>query len=113
MTVWLITLQLLQRTPSERLGFGPSGGDDIKAHKFFADIDWKMLYDKDIRPDFVPVVKSKTDTSNVDSEFTSEAVVDSVVPESKLTAGAAAKFEDFTFAPKGMGGGAADLEKPF
>lgn len=91
---------LLQRNPVERLGYGPKGGMEVMRHPFFADIDWEALYDKKVTPEFIPVVRSKTDTSNVDEEFTREAVVDSVVSESKITASGAAKFDDFTYAPK-------------
>ncbi|XVF12035.1 hypothetical protein REPUB_Repub08aG0080100 [Reevesia pubescens] len=34
---------LLQKEPSRRLGSWPSGGDEIKKHKWFRSINWKKL----------------------------------------------------------------------
>ncbi|XP_078726518.1 ribosomal protein S6 kinase delta-1-like [Lampetra fluviatilis] len=36
--------QLLQFSPAERLGAGPSGADEIRLHHFFASIDWDQLH---------------------------------------------------------------------
>ena len=36
-------LQLLKRSPRERLGGGSSGVEDIKLHPYMADIDWAQL----------------------------------------------------------------------
>lgn len=32
--------QLLQYNPTERLGAGAGGADDIKSHPFFSKVDW-------------------------------------------------------------------------
>ncbi len=103
---------LLNRNPAARLGSGPSGGSNIKAQPFFASINWEKLYKKEITPTFIPSVKGETDIGNVDTEFTSEAVVDSFVDTSHLTAHERDKvtkgFADFTYVPKsGLGGGDA------
>ena len=87
------------RDPKERLGYGTEGGADIRSHAFFEKINWKKLLAKEVKPDFVPTVRSKTDTSNVDVQFTSEPVVDSVADKTALGAADAAKFDNFTFAP--------------
>jgi hypothetical protein len=47
------------------------------------------------------VVQDAADTSNFDSEFTSEPVVDSMAASSQLnSAGASTKFDGFTFVDK-------------
>lgn len=33
--------KLLCKEPSERIGFGPGGFDELKAHPFFKDMDWE------------------------------------------------------------------------
>ncbi|CAN6628283.1 serine/threonine-protein kinase Ypk1p [Trichomonascus vanleenenianus] len=68
---------LLNRDPEKRLGI--NGAADIKAHPFFAQIDWKRLMAKKYAAPFKPAVESATDTSNFDQEFTSEEPTDSVV----------------------------------
>jgi serine/threonine protein kinase SCH9 len=60
---------LLNRNPRHRLG----ANDDAKeliAHSFFADVDWDALARKNVPPPFKPKLKSVTDTSNFDPEFT-------------------------------------------
>lgn len=68
---------LLIRDPKKRLGI--NGAAEIKAHPFFAQIDWKRLMAKKYAAPFKPAVESATDTSNFDQEFTSEEPTDSVV----------------------------------
>ncbi|ANB13773.1 serine/threonine protein kinase YPK1 [Sugiyamaella lignohabitans] len=68
---------LLNRDPKKRLGV--NGAAEIKAHPFFAQIDWKRLMNKKYAAPFKPSVESATDTSNFDQEFTSEVPTDSVV----------------------------------
>ncbi|CAD5224739.1 unnamed protein product [Bursaphelenchus okinawaensis] len=65
---------LLVKTPSHRLGGGPNDARDIQAHPFFRPVNWEMLYRKEITPPFIPQLKSDTDTSYFDAEFTRENV---------------------------------------
>jgi len=89
---------LLKRDPKRRLGSGPRDVDEIKEQPFFADnIDWDLLYRKEIQPPYRPVVKNgDMDTDNFDTQFTNEPVVDSYVQSSNL---GGAEFNGFTFAP--------------
>jgi serum/glucocorticoid-regulated kinase 2 len=88
---------LLNRDPSKRLG-SKDGFRDIQDHPFFASIDWNKLLAKDIDVPYKPKVKSDQDTSNFDATFTSEPVVDSMVPVSQLAdSGQSGAFSGFTY----------------
>ncbi|KAK8171265.1 kinase-like domain-containing protein [Phyllosticta citrichinensis] len=60
---------LLNRNPKHRLGANRDA-EELKAHPFFADIDWEALSKKNLVPPFKPKLKSELDTSNFDPEFT-------------------------------------------
>jgi serine/threonine protein kinase len=60
---------LLNRNPKHRLGANDDARE-LKAHPFFADIDWSELLKKNVPPPFKPKLKSVLDTSNFDPEFT-------------------------------------------
>ncbi|KAH6564395.1 hypothetical protein BASA62_007960 [Batrachochytrium salamandrivorans] len=64
--------KLLTKDPARRLGSGKNDAVDIKQHPFFAGVDWDSLRRLDIPPPFLPNVKSPTDISNFDEEFTRE-----------------------------------------
>lgn len=61
---------LFQKEPSKRLGSGTGGADEIKAHPWFQGVDWGMIYRKEIKAPFIPVIKNDVDVSNFDPEFT-------------------------------------------
>lgn len=63
--------KLLTREPELRLGSGPTDAQEIMSHSFFRNINWDDVRDKKVPPPFMPTIKSATDTSNFDSEFTS------------------------------------------
>ncbi|KAJ9049278.1 Serine/threonine-protein kinase [Entomophthora muscae] len=86
---------LLNRDPSQRLG--NRGAAEIKAHPFFAEIDWGKLLARRYQPPFKPKVASASDTSNFDDEFTGEAPQDSLAAGSQLSATLQKQFEGFTF----------------
>ncbi|KAL9624853.1 MAG: hypothetical protein Q9160_000900 [Pyrenula sp. 1 TL-2023] len=69
--------KLLDRNPERRLG--ANGAAEIKAHAFFANIDWRKLLQRKYEPSFKPNVADARDTANFDREFTSEAPTDSYV----------------------------------
>ncbi|KAJ8122518.1 hypothetical protein ONZ43_g1309 [Nemania bipapillata] len=60
---------LLNRNPKHRLG-AINDAEELKRHPFFADVDWVSLAKKVITPPFKPKLKSETDVSYFDPEFT-------------------------------------------
>ncbi|KAK0721726.1 hypothetical protein B0T26DRAFT_191578 [Lasiosphaeria miniovina] len=66
-----ILQKLLTREPDQRLGSGPTDAQEVMSQPFFRNISWDDIYHKRVQPPFLPQIKSATDTSNFDSEFTS------------------------------------------
>ncbi|KFY28718.1 hypothetical protein V493_02801 [Pseudogymnoascus sp. VKM F-4281 (FW-2241)] len=99
---------LLNRNPKHRLG-AIDDAEELKRHPFFADIDWEALTKKLITPPFKPKLKSETDTSNFDPEFTNAlngasslnaraaALAAGIVTSTPLSPGMQANFKGFTF----------------
>ena len=101
-----ILIELLSRDPTRRLGNKPGDNDveAIKAHPFFACVDWVAVLAKRVSPPWRPEAVKATDVSHFDKDFTQEPVTDSVTP----TAGSsfiAPVFEGFTFMTHGIGSG--------
>lgn len=89
---------LLCRDCTKRLGCGPGDGDELRAHPFFAGIDFGKLESKGYQAPFKPQVIGATDVSNFDKEFTTLPAV--LTPENGADGGATAMtrdFENFTF----------------
>ncbi|XP_072850369.2 ribosomal protein S6 kinase alpha-2 isoform X3 [Pogona vitticeps] len=86
---------LFKRNPSNRLGAGFDGVEEIKRHPFFATIDWNKLYRKEIKPPFKPAVGRPEDTFHFDPEFTSRTPTDS--PGVPPSANAHNLFRGFSF----------------
>ncbi len=55
---------LLQADLSKRYGNLKNASQDVKNHRFFDIINWKLLFQKGVVPPYKPVVKSENDTSN-------------------------------------------------
>lgn len=73
--------QMLARRPEERLGSGPSGGDEIKTHPLFHHLDWAALERRQVAPPFKPRLKDGIqDVTNFDPQFLSEPACDSPPP---------------------------------
>jgi len=73
----------------------------IKAHPFFAKINWELLIDKKITPPWIPEVKNAEDVSNIDGEFLKERVTVSDEEEDSASFEPEdANFEQFTFVGK-------------
>ncbi|CAG8473268.1 5101_t:CDS:2 [Funneliformis mosseae] len=62
---------LLQRNPMNRLGCGPAGSMEIKAHAYFSYVNWDNVYHKRIRAPYIPTIEHETDLQNFDDTFVS------------------------------------------
>lgn len=111
---------LLNRNPNHRLG-AKGDADELMAHPFFSDVDWKALGRKALVPPFKPKLKGELDTSNFDPEFTNAlasgnagslnaraaALAAGVNPETPLSPTLQTAFKGFTFVDE------SNLEKQF
>ena len=88
---------LLNRNPQERLGAG--GGSEVKAHIFFASVDWDALTRGAVAPPFNPLRNQEAeDTQNFEKEFTSlpvQSIDDSTVERAERIN--SETFQNFTF----------------
>ena len=64
---------LLQREPPKRLGYGPGGSDAVKAHAFFADVDWAALAAAAVESPFRPTLRHDDSVENFDTMWTDMA----------------------------------------
>ncbi|SPQ18312.1 c5c55abb-1447-43e1-a2db-722251b4da56 [Thermothielavioides terrestris] len=99
---------LLNRNPKHRLG-ATDDAEELKRHPFFADIDWDALSKKLITPPFKPQLKSDTDVSYFDPEFTNAlntngslneraaALAKGYATSTPLSPSVQANFQGFTF----------------
>ncbi|XP_028838426.1 ribosomal protein S6 kinase alpha-4 isoform X1 [Denticeps clupeoides] len=62
--------KLLVKDPHKRLGSGPRGAEDIKAHPFFKGLNWTDLAQKKLPSPFRPELRSELDVGNFSEEFT-------------------------------------------
>jgi serine/threonine protein kinase len=104
---------LLNRNPKHRLG-ATDDAEELKRHPFFNDIDWEALTKKQIAPPFKPKLKSETDTSNFDPEFTNAlngasslnaraaALAAGISSSTPLSPGMQANFKGFTFVDENL-----------
>ncbi|XP_055388711.1 serine/threonine-protein kinase Sgk2-like [Condylostylus longicornis] len=80
-----LLIGLFQRDPNRRLGGGKRDAEEIKAHPFFATVDWQRVYYKLEPPPFRPTLVSKTDVQYFDKEFVKLPANNSEVPDSALS----------------------------
>lgn len=57
---------LFQKIPEKRLGYGPEDAKPIKEHPWFSNVNWSSLLNKEIKPPFVPLIKSEMDITHFD-----------------------------------------------
>ncbi|XP_059380741.1 ribosomal protein S6 kinase alpha-3 isoform X4 [Carassius carassius] len=86
---------LFKRNPSNRLGAGPDGVEEIKRHQFYVTIDWNKLFRREIHPPFKPASGRPDDTFYFDPEFTAKTPKDS--PGVPPSANANQLFRGFSF----------------
>lgn len=86
--------KFLERDPVQRLQ-DPS---KIRAHPFFADIDWNKLEALEITPFFKPAVAAPDDVTNIDDEFLQEDVEAEDPDDESKTGQGKDDFMGFTFA---------------
>lgn len=115
--------RLLDRDPAKRLGGSERGGEEVRAHHFFAGIDWTLLRDCRYQPPFNPCrdQESILAADNFESEFRDLAVR----PSEELSAEVASfqeaqgrtrervdTFAGFSFQPDSVldGDAAAEIE---
>jgi len=67
-TARLLLTGLLDKDPNKRL----QDAKAIKAHPYFKGLDWDAIIRKEVEPPFVPSVKGKIDTSQMDAYFLAE-----------------------------------------
>mmetsp|Transcript_6588 Transcript_6588/g.11585 ORF Transcript_6588/g.11585 Transcript_6588/m.11585 type:complete len:343 (-) Transcript_6588:39-1067(-) len=92
--------QLFVKDPTQRLGAG--GAHEVKAHPFFAVIDWQGLMSKQIRPPFTPALDGPTDTKYVDDEFIRIPAIDSGAREARFSQSASSPtYYGFSYGPQG------------
>uniref|UniRef100_A0A0R3S780 protein kinase C n=1 Tax=Elaeophora elaphi TaxID=1147741 RepID=A0A0R3S780_9BILA len=63
---------LFDRNPNTRLGMPECPDGPIRTHSFFRGVDWKRFEARQMPPPFKPSVKSSSDISNFDDDFTQE-----------------------------------------
>jgi len=63
---------LFERVPEERLGMPSCQHGQIRCHPFFKSIDWKKLENRELDAPFKPKIRSPSDVSYFDTDFTME-----------------------------------------
>ena len=93
--------KLLAKDELNRLGMGPGRAGDIKAHPWFAGLDWGLLYERQLTPPWKPDVQSVTDFKYVPKRLQAADARDSEIDDGSGAAevSEAAKW-DFTFVQK-------------
>ncbi|XP_068073098.1 ribosomal protein S6 kinase alpha-3 isoform X3 [Danio rerio] len=86
---------LFKRNPTNRLGAGPDGVEEIKRHPFYVSIDWNKLFRRESHPPFKPATGRPDDTFYFDPEFTAKTPKDS--PGVPPSANANRLFRGFSF----------------
>jgi len=88
-TVKDLILKFLDKDPDTRL----KNPEEIKAHPYFATINWEGLYNKTVEAPYIPNVKSKESTNMIDREFT-KLDLETELKEGSLVE---EQFPDFSF----------------
>ena len=81
--------KLLNADRTKRIGNLRNGAEDVKTHKWFREVDWEDVYNKKLKPPFVPKVKGTGDTSNFEDYSDEDLEIEPVTEREALM------FEDF------------------
>lgn len=87
--------RFLSRRPT-RLGSGKDDDEKIKSHRFFINVDWNKVMNREIEPPFIPFLKNSSDVSRFDDVFTEENPVDTPV-EYKMSESQRKIFNGFSY----------------
>jgi serum/glucocorticoid-regulated kinase 2 len=90
--------KLLTKDPKKRLGSSSDGAEKIKNHKYFSDIDWEKVKNKEYEPPFVPDLKGEIDLKYFDKGFTEERIDDYCEEEEPNSQNN--EFKGFTYVTK-------------
>lgn len=88
--------KLLNRDPDRRLGGGEADAEEIKAHPFFASVNWDDLENLRVPPPFVPELSSDTDTRYFEMEFLQLSIEDTPT-DCSVGSRVQKCFENFSF----------------
>ncbi|ULT96507.1 hypothetical protein L5515_011927 [Caenorhabditis briggsae] len=77
---------LFDRNPNTRLGMPECPDGPIRQHCFFRGVDWKRFENRQVPPPFKPTIKSNSDASNFDDDFTNEKAALTPVHDKNLLA---------------------------
>ena len=66
--------RLLERNPKKRIGCNELDADELRAHPWFADIDWQQISTMTHEAYYKPSVKGAEDVSCIDKLFTKEGL---------------------------------------
>eukprot|EP00475_Leptophrys_vorax_P027207 TRINITY_DN38792_c0_g1_i1.p1 TRINITY_DN38792_c0_g1~~TRINITY_DN38792_c0_g1_i1.p1 ORF type:complete len:421 (-),score=111.80 TRINITY_DN38792_c0_g1_i1:112-1374(-) len=111
-----LIIRLLNRNALERLGAGEDDVRDVKAHPFFASVDWDDVVNKRIDPPFSPVLYGAggddVDPATYIPFYSSEKASDSPIASSPLAAAHPEAFSKFDYTSPSRPVETFDSEKP-
>jgi len=83
--------RFLDKNPETRL----QKPEEIRSHPFFQGINWDALSKLEVTPPFVPAVKNKESTQNIDKNFINMDLKKVLIEETPILDDS---FENFTYA---------------
>jgi serine/threonine protein kinase len=91
-----LILKLLEKDPANRLGAGPLDYQEIQQQPFFEMLNWEAVLKRAVQPEWVPIIRSETDTSNFDDEFT-KTQISAPRDEGMVASRVQSAFNKFTY----------------
>jgi len=58
--------RLLTHDRAKRFGCLKNGAEDIQKHKWYKGMDWELLANRGVKPNYIPAVRAADDTSMFD-----------------------------------------------